>query len=192
MSKNSDFKAVADSVFKPLLTVTTILSSAYTAIAYDWFKQVVSFQSTPEGLTQATMGILIRIIFIVPIVIYLLAWAFSEFRDSILWKSVAWSGLIYCLTQDFVGFMALFGFSLILGGVMFEGLLMIVILLVILFPPTMGAVLGYRISIGYSLCLPEVKTRKRRYILTASFTVFFLLIIQALLGLFGAHLMGIL
>ena len=179
---SSDFKTVADSVFGTLLTITTILSGMYMGIAIDLFKKVISEPTSPEVVEQATMGIIFGLIFILPLMLILMAWALAKFRDSITWRTVAWSGLIYCLTQDFVGLVALFGFSMILAGLIYHGITMSVIPLVVLIPPAFGLALGYRVSIRYSPDLP-----RKKHVLTALLTIVLLLAIQGALGLIAIY-----
>jgi len=62
---------------------------------------------------------------------------------------------------------------------------------IVLVPPILGIVLSYRISIMYSRSLPTEKTRKGRIVLNALLSVFSLLAIQGLLGLFGIYFGGI-
>jgi len=102
---SSDFKIVADKVFETLLTTTTILSGVYVSITFGWFGQAMfephpGEPMKPEMVTQAIMGVMLGLIFIVPLVFILLAWAFSKFRNSVTWRTVGRSGLTYCLTQD--------------------------------------------------------------------------------------------
>jgi hypothetical protein len=111
-----------------------------------------------------------------------MAWAFSKFRNSITWRTVSWSGLIYCLTQDLIGIVALFGFTLIATGALVDVTLIAIGAFVILLPTILGAVLGYKIAIRYSYGM-TLETKKRRQALTAVSTVIFILIIQVLLVL---------
>jgi hypothetical protein len=186
---SSDFKVVADKVFETLLTITTILSGVYVSITFGWFGQAMvephpGEPMKPEMVTQAVMGVMLGLIFIVPLVFILLAWAFSKFRNSVTWRTVAWSGLTYCLTQDFVGIVAMFGFPLIAGGA-FVGLLLIATgAVVIITPFLVGAVLGYRVSIRYSRSMLTVETNKKRHASIALLTVVLILVIQGLIGLF--------
>jgi len=155
IDQSSDFGVVADSVFETLLTITTILSGIYVSITFGWFGQAMiephpGEPMSPEVLTQATAGIILGLIFILPLVHILVAWALSKFRHSVTWKAVAWSGLIYCLTQDFIGLLALFEFPLIASGTLVGSLLIAAGAFVVLTPPFFGGVLGYRLGIGYS------------------------------------------
>lgn len=184
----SDFKDVADSVFATLLTITTVLSGVYVSITFGWFGQAVSQPHPgepikPEMVTQAVFGVILGLVFILPLVSILLAWAFSKFKNSVTWRTVAWSGLIYCLTQDFIGVVALLGFSLIVTGTFVGFLLIAAGAFVILTPPIVGGVLGYRVGVGYSRGLSTIEIRKSRCALTALITVLFILSIQTLLGL---------
>ena len=110
----SDFKSIADSVFGTLLTITTILSGLYIGMAFGWFEGTIGEATTPENIQRATIGIVGSLAFILPLVLVLMAWALSKFSDSVKWRSIAWSGLIYCLTQDFLGLIAMFVFSLMM------------------------------------------------------------------------------
>ena len=188
-----DFGVTADSVFQTFLAIATILSGVYVSVAFGWFGQALSEPHPgepmrPEAVTQATIGIFLGLIFILPLVVIIMAWAFSKFRGSMAWRTVAWSGLIYCLTQDFIGLIALVGVPLLLipassiGGI-YQEVVTMAIPLVILIPPVMGAVLGYRVSVGYVRGLPTVEIQKSRHALTALVTAGFILGIQALLGL---------
>jgi len=155
IDQSSDFGVVADSVFETLLTITTILSGVYVSITFGWFGQAMiephpGEPMKPEMVTQATAGIILGLIFILPLVHILVAWALSKFRHSVTWKAVAWSGLIYCLTQDFIGLLALFEFPLIASGTLVGSLLIAAGAFVVLTPPFFGGVLGYRLGIGYS------------------------------------------
>jgi hypothetical protein len=185
----SDFKDLVDSTFETLLTITTILSGVYVAVSFDWFSQAMAEPHpgepmSPEMVTQATMGVFLGLIFILPLVLILLAWALSKFRGSTTWRTVAWSGLLYCLTQDFVGILALLAIPLLAAGVFVGPLLIAAVSFVIVLPTILGAVLGYRVSVKYDQDILGPRARTRRYALTASLAVFVILTLQALLGLF--------
>lgn len=192
---SSDFRVVADKVFETLLTVTTILSGVYVSITFGWFGQAMvephpGEAMKPEMVTQAIMGVMLGLIFILPLVFILVAWAFSKFRNSVTLRTVAWSGLTYSLTQDFVGIVAMFGFPLIAGGA-FVGLLLIATgVFVIITPFLVGVVLGYRVGIRYSRSMSTVETRKKSHVSTAILTVVFILVIQGLIGLFLLYSVG--
>lgn len=141
-------------------------------------------------LTQAITGTTLGLIFILPLVFILVAWAFSKFRNSTAWRTVAWSGLVYCLTQNFIGLVALFAFPLIAAGVLVGFLLIITVAFVILVPPILGALLGYRIGISYNHSTLTAEKRKRRQASIALLTVVFILVIQVLLGLFLLNSLG--
>ena len=100
---STDFQSVADSVFGTLLTITTILSGLYIGMAFGWFEGAIGQATTTQVLQQATIGIVVSLVFILPLILVLMAWALSKFSNSIAWRGVAWSGLIYCLAQDFIG-----------------------------------------------------------------------------------------
>jgi len=112
-----------------------------------------------------------------------MAWAFSRFRNSIAWRTTAWSGSIYCLTQDLIGLVALFGIVLIEAGAFVGFLLIATGAFVILTPSILGAVLGYRVGIRYSHSMSTAETRKRRHASTALLMTASILVIQAMLGL---------
>jgi hypothetical protein len=185
----TDFKELVDSAFNTLLTITTILSGVYVAVSFDWFSSAMAAPHpgepmNPEMITQATMGVFLGLIFILPLVLVLLAWALSKFRYSTVWRTVAWSGLLYCLAQDFVGVLALLAIPMIMENVLVGPLILAVIGVVIVPPTILGIVLGYRVSVRYDRDILQPKAQTRRYAVTASVTVFTMLSIQALLGLF--------
>lgn len=185
----SDFKELVDSTFNTLLTITTILSGVYVAVSFDWFSSAMAEPHpgeamSPEMITQAIMGVFLGLIFILPLVLVLLAWALSKFRYSTTWRTVAWSGLLYCLAQDCVGILALLAIPMIAANVFVGPILFAAIGFVIVLPTVLGIVLGYRVSVKYDRDILLQKARTRRYALTASGTVFVMLSIQALLGLF--------
>lgn len=197
INQSSDFGVVADSVFQTLLTITTILSGVYVSITFGWFGQAMiephpGEPIKPEMVTQATAGIILGLIFILPLVQILMAWALSKFRHSFTWKIVAWSGLIYCLTQDFIGLLALFEFPLIASGALVGSLLIAAGAFVVLPPPLFGAVLGYRLGIGYSHSMSLVQAGKGRIALTALLAVVSVLAIQGALGLLLLYPTGLL
>lgn len=187
-----NFEAVADKVFETLLTVTTILSGVFISVTFGWFGQAM-IEPHPgepmpfETIAQATVGVVLGMAFILPLVFILMAWAFSKFKGSAIWRTVSWSGLVYCLTQDFVGIVALFGFPIIAVGAADPLSMTIVtaaIPFVVLIPPVLGTVLGYRVSVGYSRWgKSEIKISKSKYALTSIFTCILILCIQALLVL---------
>jgi len=177
---SADFKSVADSVFGTLLTITTILSGLYIGMAFGWFEGAVGEATTPEIIQQATIGIVVSLVFILPLILVLMAWALSKFSDSLAWRNVAWSGLIYCLAQDFIGLVAMFWFSLTLTGAIHQGVTMMILPLIVSVPPVLGVVFGYRVSSRYTPSLS-----KKRHALTALVTIITLLFIQAALMLIG-------
>jgi hypothetical protein len=187
--KTADFRALIDSTFETLLTITTILSGVYAAVSFDWFAQAMAEPHpgepmSPEMITQAMMGVFLGMIFILPLVLVLLSWALSKFRGSTTWRTIAWSGLLYCLAQDFTGILALLVFPLIAANVFVGPILLAAVIFVIIVPTTLGAALGYRVSVRYDQDALPLRKRKRRYALTAMLTIIALLIIQATLGLF--------
>ena len=184
-----DFKKIVDSAFETLLTITTILSGVYVAVSFDWFAQAMAQPHpgepmSPEMVTQAIMGVFLGLIFILPLVIVVLAWALSKLWGSSPWRTVAWSGLLYCLAQDFVGVLALLAIPLIAENVFLGPLLIAAIVFVIIVPTTLGITLGYRVTVRYDQDLLRLGARKRRYALTAVLTIIAILSIQAILGLF--------
>jgi hypothetical protein len=184
-----DFKNLVDSTFETLLTITTILSGVYVAVSFDWFAQAVAEPHpgepmSPEMVTQSIMGVFLGLIFIMPLVLVLLAWALSKFWGSSTWRTVAWSGLLYCLAQDFVGVLALVAIPLILENILVGPLLLGAVIFVVLIPTILGISLGYRVSVRYDQDLLRLGARKRRYALTATLTVVAILAVQAILGLF--------
>jgi len=146
----------------------------------------------PEMLIQATAGIILGLIFILPLVNIPVAWALSKFRHPVTWKAVAWSGLIYCLAQDFIGLLALFSFPLIASQALVGSLLIAAGAFVVLPPPLFGAVLGYRLGIGYSHSLSPVQVGKGRLALTTLLAVVSILAIQGALGLILLYPTGLL
>ena len=188
IDRSSEFGVVADEVFGTLLTITTILSGVYVSITFGWFGQAMvephpGEPMKPEMVTQATAGIILGLIFILPLVHILVAWALSKFRHSITWKVVAWSGLIYCLTQDFIGLLALFEFPLIASGALVGSLLIAAGAFVVLTPPLFGTVLGYRLAVGYNHSMSSGQAGKGRLALTVLLAVVSVLAIQGALGL---------
>lgn len=149
------FKEVADQVFGTLLTITTILSGVYASITFGWFGQAMitpheGGPMTPEMLAAAIVGIFLGVVFILPLVLILLSWALAKFRNSATWATAAWSGLIYCLAQDFIGIIALFSFSLIAAGALVGTTLIVAGAFVVLIPPVFGIWIGHKIGVGYS------------------------------------------
>lgn len=188
-SSSSDFRNLIDSTFETLLTITTILSGVYVAVSFDWFASAMAEPHpgepiSPEMLMQATMGVFLGLIFILPLVLVLLAWAFSKFKGSAVWRAAAWSGLLYCLSQDFVGVLALIAFPLIAANLFVGPLLFAAIVFVIAVPTILGITLGYKVSVRYDQDLLQPGSRTRRYALAAMLTVLSILAIQAALGLF--------
>jgi hypothetical protein len=188
-SASSEFRNIVDSIFDTLLTVTTILSGVYAAVSFDWFSQAMTEPHpggpmSPEMVTQAIMGVFLGLIFIVPLVLVLLAWALSKFSSSIFWRTVAWSGLMYCLSQDCTGIIALLAFPLIAANIFVGPILLAAVLFVVIVPTTLGSTLGYRVSVRYDQDTLRLRARKRRYALNSILTVFIMLIIQGALGVF--------
>ena len=183
---SSDFKDAADEIFGTLLTITTILSGVYISITFGWFGQAMiephpGEPMRPEMLAQAITGITLGLIFIVPLVFILVSWALSKFRNSAAWGTAAWSGLIYCLVQDFIGVVALFSFYLIATAPII-GLSMIAVgAFVLLPPPILGTLIGYRIGMKYSQSTQKAERGKRRRGTPAVVMVLLILVVQALL-----------
>ncbi|HUW48976.1 MAG TPA: hypothetical protein VMW36_09580 [Patescibacteria group bacterium] len=183
---SSDFRGAADEIFGTLLTITTILSGVYVSITFGWFGQAMiephpGEPMRPEILAQAITGITLGLIFILPLVFILMSWALSKFRRSPAWGTAAWSGLIYCLAQDFIGIVALFGFSLIATGAIIGLSLIVAGAFVLLIPPILGTVIGYRIGMKYSQSNQAAERGKRRQAAPAVVMVFLILVVQALL-----------
>jgi hypothetical protein len=184
-----NFKDVADQVFGTLLTITTILSGVYASIAFGWFGQVMITPHegrpvTSEMLAAAIVGIFLGVVFILPLVFILLSWALEKFRNSSAWATAAWSGLIYCLAQDFIGIIALFSFSLIAAGA-FDGTTLIVAgAFVILIPPIFSIWIGHIIGVKYSQLDETPKKGKKHPAIPALAMVFLILVIQTSLVAF--------
>lgn len=161
----------------------------YVAVSFDWFAQAVAEPHpggpmSPEMMTQAITGVFLGLIFILPLSVVLLAWALFKFWGSSTWRTVAWSSLLYCLSQDFVGVLALLAFPLIAEGIFVGPLLIAAVVFVIIVPTTLGITLGYRVTVRYDRDLLQLGARKRSYALTAITSVIAILTIQAILGLF--------
>jgi hypothetical protein len=193
-----DFRNVADQVFGTLLTITTILSGVYVSVTFGWFGQAFMAPHpggpmTLEMLGWAIFGIVLGMVFILPLVLILLSWAFSKFRNSPAWGTAAWSGLIYCLAQDFIGIVALFSFSLIASGAIIGLSLIVAGAFVLLIPPLFGVLIGHRIGVKYSQLDQTAIEGKRHPAAPAVVMVFLILVIQASLVaflFFGGELIG--
>jgi hypothetical protein len=177
-----------DSTFETLLTITTILSGVYAAVSFDWFASAMATPHpgeamSPEIITQALIGVGLGLIFILPLTLIVLAWALSKIWASTTWRTIAWSGLLYCLTQDFTGILALLAFPLIAANVFAGPILLAAVLFVIIIPTTLGISLGYRVSVRYDQDAAPLQKKKRRYALNATLTVLAILTIQAIIGL---------
>ena len=188
-TSSSDFRNIVDSTFETLLTITTILSGVYVAVSFDLFIQSMLVPHpgepmSPEMLSQAIMGVFLGLIFILPLVIVVLTWALSKFTASTNWKTAAWSSLMYCLVQDFIGILALLALPMLAAGVFVGPVLVIAIAFVILTPTILGAALGYMVSVRYDRSILLLTRQNRRYAVAASLAVIVLLTIQGLLGLF--------
>lgn len=182
-----EMRGVASEVFGTLLTITTILSGIYVSISFGWFGQAMiephpGEPMRPEMLGIAITGITLGLIFIVPLVLILLAWALAKFRNSMAWGTAAWAGLLYCLTQDFVGIVALFGFSLIASGAIIGPALLAAGASVALLPAIVGIGLGYRVGRRYSHSPDGGAGRTRQGVLPAVVMVASILIIQSALA----------
>ena len=178
-----NFKEVAEQVFGTLLTITTILSGVYASITFGWFGTAMitpheGGPMTPEMLAAAIVGIFLGMVFILPLVFILISWAFAKFRNSVAWGTAAWSGLIYCLAQDFIGIVALFSFSLIATGAIIGTTLIVAGAFVLLIPPIFGILIGHRIGVRYSQLDQTAQKGKRRAIKPAVVMVFLILMIQ--------------
>ena len=189
-AKSSNFGSIADSIFQTLLTITTILSGVYASVGFGWFSQAMlephpGTPITPEMLTQAMIGIVLGLIFILPLVSVLMTWAYSRFGDSVIWRIASWSGLIYCLSQDFVGVAALIAFPLYASGGGPTGMLLIVAgAIVIIPPPIMGALFGYKVGMRYYNIMTGLEVSKRKVVSVSILYVLLMLSIQTMLGLF--------
>jgi hypothetical protein len=194
MTKNEvgvspDFKEVADQVFGTLLTITTILSGVYASITFGWFGTALitpheGGPMTHEMMAAAIVGIFLGIVFILTLVFILLSWTFAKFRNSTAWGTAAWSGLIYCLAQDFIGIVALLSFSLIATGAIIGTTLIIAGAFVLLIPPVFGILIGHRIGVRYSQLDQAAQKGKRHVTTPAVVTVFLILVIQTSLVAF--------
>ncbi len=186
--QTSDFRAMIDSTFETLLTITTILSGVYAAVSFDWFSSAMTTPHpgeamSPEMITQALIGVGLGLMFILPLTLIVLSWALSKIWASTTWRTVAWSGLLYCLTQDFTGILALLAFPLIAANVFVGPILIAAVLFVIIVPTTLGISLGYRVSVRYDQDAAPLLKKKRRYALNATLTVLAILMMQAIIGL---------
>jgi hypothetical protein len=147
--ESPDYVFIADSVFQNLLTIVTILSGSYSAIALGKFAEALGQATTTQLMTQATFGIVYGLIFLVPLIIIILGWALSKFRNSLTWKTFAWSGLIYCLTQDLLGVIAMLGLALVGIGILDDNIVVLGMPIIFFVPPGLGSALGYRICKSY-------------------------------------------
>jgi hypothetical protein len=152
---SSHFRDTADQVFGTLLTITTILSGVYVSVTFGWFGQAFMAPHLGEPMTRemlgwAIFGIVLGMVFILPLVLILLCWALAKFRNSVAWGTAAWSGLIYCLAQDFIGIVALFSFSLIASGAIIGLTVIVAGAFVLLIPPIFGILIGHKIGVRYS------------------------------------------
>jgi len=184
-----NFKDVADQVFGTLLTITTILSGVYASITFGWFGQAMITPHeggpiTTEMLAAAIVGIFLGMVFILPLVFILLSWTFAKFRNSAAWGTAAWSGLIYCLAQDFIGIVALFSFSLIAAGVIVGTTMIVAGAFVLLIPPIFGILIGHRIGVRYNQLDQTAQKGKRHPSTPAVVMVFLILVIQTSLVAF--------
>jgi hypothetical protein len=179
----SDFRDIANEVFGTLLTITTILSGVYVSVTFGWFGQAIiephpSGPMTNEMLAAAIVGIVLGTVFILPLVFILLSWAFAKFRNSAAWATAAWSGLIYCLTQDLIGIVALFSFSLIASGAIVDLGFIAAGAFVLLPPPVLGILIGHRIGVNYSEVNQESQQKQEHPSVPAVIMVFSILVVQ--------------
>jgi uncharacterized membrane protein YidH (DUF202 family) len=184
-----NFKEVADQVFGTLLTITTILSGVYASITFGWFGTAMitpheGGPMTPEMMAAALVGIFLGMVFIFPLVLILLSWALAKFRNSTAWGTAAWSGLIYCLAQDFIGIVAMFSFSLIATGAIIGTTLIISGAFVLLFPPILGILIGHRVGVRYNQLDQTAQKGKRHASTPAVVMVLLILVIQTSLVAF--------
>ena len=112
---------------------------------------------TYEMLAAAIVGIVLGTVFILPLVFILLSWAIAKFRNSVAWAVATWSGLIYCLTKDLIGMVALFNFSLIASNAIVGLTFFVSGALVLLPPPILGISIGHRIGVNYNKLSPQEK-----------------------------------
>ena len=149
---------------------------------------------TPEMMAAAIVGIFLGMVFVLPLIFILLSWTLAKFRNSDAWRTAAWSGLIYCLAQDFIGIVAMFSFSLIASGAMVGATLISAGAFVLLIPPILGLWIGHRIGIRYNQRDQRVLEKKRNASALSFGIVFLILVIQAslvaLLFLAGESLWG--
>ncbi|UCE11717.1 MAG: hypothetical protein JSW61_07250 [Candidatus Thorarchaeota archaeon] len=188
-STTSEFKSLIDSTFETLLTITTILSGVYVAVTFGWFGQAMmephpGTPISPEMLTVAMMGVFLGLIFIIPLVVVVLSWAYSKFTDSRTLRVAAWSGLIYCLAQDIVGIIVLLAIPMIASGTFVGPLLLAGVAFVLSVPAFLGVWLGYRVSVRYYRDVLEPGARTRGFASIALAAVLTIMSIQAVLGLF--------
>jgi uncharacterized membrane protein YidH (DUF202 family) len=184
-----NFKEVADQVFGTLLTITTILSGVYASITFGWFGTAMitpheGGPMTPEIMAAALVGIFLGMVFIFPLVLILLSWALAKFRNSTAWGTAAWSGLIYCLAQDFIGIVAMFSFSLIATGAIIGTTLIISGAFVLLVPPILGILIGHRVGVRYNQLDQTAQKGKRHASTPAVVMVLLILVIQTSLVAF--------
>jgi uncharacterized membrane protein YidH (DUF202 family) len=184
-----NFKEVADQVFGTLLTITTILSGVYASITFGWFGTAMitpheGGPMTPEIMAAALVGIFLGMVFIFPLVLILLSWALAKFRNSTAWGTAAWSGLIYCLAQDFIGIVAMFSFSLIATGAIIGTTLIISGAFVLLVPPILGILIGHRVGVRYNQLDQTAQKEKRHASTPAVVMVLLILVIQTSLVAF--------
>jgi uncharacterized membrane protein YidH (DUF202 family) len=184
-----NFKEVADQVFGTLLTITTILSGVYASITFGWFGTAMitpheGGPMTPEMMAAALVGIFLGMVFIFPLVLILLSWALAKFRNSTAWGTAAWSGLIYCLAQDFIGIVAMFSFSLIATGAIIGTTLIISGAFVLLVPPILGILIGHRVGVRYNQLDQTAQKGKRHASTPAVVMVLLILVIQTSLVAF--------
>ena len=188
MAKNdaevsSNFMEIADQVFGTLLTITTILSGVYASITFGWFGTAMitpheGGPMTPEMSAAAIVGIFLGMVFILPLIFILLSWTFAKFKNSTTWGTAAWTGLIYCLAQDFIGIVAMFNFSLIASGAIIGVTLILAGAFVLLIPPIFGILIGHRIGVKYNQLDKTAEERKRNPATPAVVMAFLILAVQ--------------
>ena len=133
---------------------------------------------TYEMLAAAIVGIVLGTVFILPLVFILLSWALAKFRNSAAWATAAWAGLAYCLTQDLIGIVALFNFSLIAGGAIVGLGFIAAGAFVLLPPPILGILIGHRIGVNYSELNQANQQEKGHPSVPAIIMVFAILVAQ--------------
>ncbi len=95
------------------------------------------------------------------------------------WGTAAWSGLIYCLAQDFIGIVALFSFSLIASGAIIGLTLIAAGAFVLLTPPIFGILIGHKMGVRYCQLGQAARAGMERLDKPVVIMVFLILVVQA-------------